>query len=96
MARPLTITLTAEQRRELEYARDHHKKPYVRERSAAILKIADGRSGRQVALDGLLKRRKPDTVYDWFHRYLTEGLAGLLIRSGRGCKPTFSPSVLKR
>jgi hypothetical protein len=94
MAEPLTITLTADQRRELEHVRDHHPKPYLRERAAAILKIADGDSGRQVALGGLLKRRKPDTVYGWIHRYQTEGLAGLLIRPGRGRKPAFSPSIL--
>jgi transposase len=93
MAQPLTIELTPEQRRELEYVRDHHKKPYVRERASAILKIAAGISGRQVALNGLLKRRDPDSVYTWFHRYKTEGLAGLMIKSGRGRKPAFSPSA---
>ena len=54
MPKPLTIELTPEQQQELEYARDHHEKPYVRERAAAILKIAAGMSGRQVALHGLL------------------------------------------
>ena len=93
MAKPLTIDLTGEQQRELEYARDHHKLAYVRERASAVLKIADGMSGRQVALRGLLKRRKTDTVYDWFHRYEAEGLAGLKIKSGRGRKPAFSPSA---
>jgi len=93
MAKPLTITLTLKQRRELEDARDHHQKPYVRERASAILKIADGMAGRQVALHGLLKRRKTDTVYDWFHRYLAEGPKGLIIKPGRGRKPAFSPSV---
>ena len=93
MAKPLTIDLTAEQRRELEYARDHHELAYVRERASAVLKIADGMSGRQVALAGLLKRRKTDTVYDWFHRYQAEGLAGLKIKSGRGRKPSFSPTT---
>lgn len=93
MAKPLTIELTPEQRRELEYTRDHHELAYVRERASAVLKIADGMSGRQVALAGLLKRRKTDTVYDWFHRYQAEGLAGLKIKSGRGRKPAFSPST---
>lgn len=93
MAKPLTIDLTPEQRRELEYTRDHHELAYVRERASAVLKIADGMSGRQVALAGLLKRRKTDTVYDWFHRYQAEGLAGLKIKSGRGRKPAFSPST---
>jgi transposase len=93
MAKPLVIELTVEQRQELEEKRDKHKKPYVRERAAAILKIADGMSGRSVALFGLLKQRDPDTVYGWFHRYNAEGLAGLQVRSGRGRKPAFSPSA---
>lgn len=93
MPKPLTILLTPEQRRELEYARDHHRLPYVRERCAAILKIADGMSGREVALHGLLRRRKADTVYAWFHRYARAGIEGLKIRAGRGRKPAFSPSL---
>ena len=91
MAKPLTIKLTLTQRRELEHARDHHRKPYLRERAAAILKIAEGMSARQVALGGLLKQRDPDSVYSWFHRYQAEGIAGLMIKSGRGRKPAFSP-----
>ena len=91
MAKPLIITLTAEQKRELEHARDSHQRPYVRERAAAILKITEGKSGRQVALRGLLKRRKPDTAYSWAHRYLSEGLKGLLVKLGRGRKPAFVP-----
>lgn len=96
MPKPLTIELTSEQRRELEYVRDHHEKAYVRERAAAILKISSGKSGREVALDGLLKRRDPDSVYGWFHRFEAEGLNGLLIRPGRGRKPAFSPSAPER
>ena len=95
MAKPLTIDLTPEQRRELEYTRDQHELAYVRERASAVLKIADGMLGRQVALAGLLKRRKTDTVYDWFHRYQAEGLDGLKIKSGRGRKPAFSPSACR-
>lgn len=93
MAEPLTLELTSEQQRELEYIRDHHEKAYIRERSAAILKIADGMSGRQVALHGLLRRRDPDSVYSWFHSYQAEGIAGLMIKPGRGRKPAFSPST---
>jgi transposase len=87
MAKPLTIHLTPEQERELQWARDHHRKPYVRERATAILKVAEGMSGRQVALYGLLRPRDPDTIYRWIHRYKAEGLEGLLIRPGRGRKP---------
>ena len=93
MPGPLKVDLTPAQRRELEYARDHHKKPHVRERASAILKIANGMSGRQVALYGLLKPRDPDSVYSWVHRYEAEGVAGLLIKPGRGRKPAFSPSA---
>lgn len=93
MATPLTIELSGEERRELEQARDHHALPYMREKAAAILKIANGQSGRAVALHGLLRHRRTDTVYQWVHRYRTEGLAGLLVRGGRGRKPAFSPSV---
>ena len=93
MAEPLTIELTSEQRRELEYVRDHHQKAYMRERAAAILKIANGMSGRQVALHGLLRERDPDSVYSWFRAYQAQGLAGWRIKSGRGRKPAFSPSA---
>lgn len=91
MARPYKVILTAEQRAELEQIRDHHPKPYVRERAAAILKVADGQSIRQVALDGLLKRREPETVKEWIVRYLTDGPKGLWVKPGRGRKPAFSP-----
>ena len=91
MAKPLTITLTGEQRRELEMARAYHERPYVRERASAILKIANGMTARQVALQGLLKPRDPDTVYAWVRRYRKEGIEGLLVKPGRGRKPTDSP-----
>lgn len=87
----IQLTLTAEQEAELIDVRDHDPRPYMRERAAALLKIASGISGRQVALNGLNKRRAPDTVYAWLHRYQTEGLAGLTVRPGRGRKPAFSP-----
>ncbi len=93
MARPLTLVLTGEQRRELELARANPERPYVRERAAAILKVADGMSARQVALRGLHKPRAPDTVYSWVRRYQEEGLGGLLIRPGRGRKPSGSARV---
>ena len=68
MPMPLVLELTPEQEQELEHMRDTHALPYVRERAAALLKIHGGRSGRDVALHGLLKPRLPDTVYDWFKR----------------------------
>jgi transposase len=96
MPRKLKIVLTEVQRRELERIRDHHERPYVRERAAAILKVAVGHSGRQVALHGLLRVRAEQTVYDWIHRYEAEGTPGLLVQKGRGRKPAFSPSAPER
>jgi transposase len=93
MPAALVVKLTPDQRAELVDVRDHHPKPYMRERCAAILKIADGMSGLQVARHGLLKPRCPEAIYAWVHRYLAEGLSGLLVRKGRGRKPAFSPSA---
>jgi transposase len=93
MPNPLRLELSNEQKRELEQARDKHPKAYIRERCAAILKIAAGQSAHQVALFGLYKKRAPDTVYMWLHRYQVEGLDGLFMREGRGRKAAFSPSL---
>ncbi len=95
MPQPLTLILKPDERQTLELMRDTDPHPYLRERAAALLKIADlGRpqTARQVALQGLLRRHQPDTVYGWIKRFRTEGLAGLHIKPGRGRKPAFSPS----
>jgi transposase len=73
-----TLDLTDPQRADLLYYRDHDPRPYVRERCAAILKIADGQSAHAVACHGLLKSRDPDTVYSWLNHYEETGLDGLL------------------
>ena len=49
MAKRRTLKLTEEQRKELEHLRDHDPRPYVRERCAALLKIADGKAPHWVA-----------------------------------------------
>jgi len=90
------LTLTDEGRNELEAIRDHHAKPYLRERAAGLLKIADGLSAHAVALSGLLQERDPDAVYGWLNSYEAEGVAGLEIKVGRGRKPAFSPSLSGR
>jgi len=78
MAQRRTLELTAEQQQTLEEGRDHHPRPLVRERCAALLKIARGKSAHWVAKQGLLKERDPDTVYSWLSCYEREGLAGIL------------------
>ena len=86
-----TISLTSEEKADLIEMRDHAKKPYLRERASAILQVSEGRSGRWVALHGLLRRRQPDTIYTWLNRYEAEGTAGLKIRSGRGRPAAYEP-----
>jgi hypothetical protein len=87
------VKLTDEQVSELTGIRDHHPLAYVRERAAAILKVAAGEPVRQVALAGLLKPRRAETVGEWINRYLAEGPSGLRVRKGRGRKPAFFPSA---
>jgi hypothetical protein len=87
--RPHTLELTEEARTALVRGRDRDPRPYFRERCAALLKIAAGQSPRQVALGGLGKRRKPDTVRGWLHAYWAGGLPALVQRprGHRGFSP---------
>jgi hypothetical protein len=73
-----TLTLSGPERQTLLDARARHPAPAVRERAAALLKIADGQRPHWVARHGLLQPRHPDTVYGWLNRYQTYGLAGIL------------------
>jgi hypothetical protein len=93
MPKRRTLELTKEQQSELRNCRDRHRLPYLRERAAALLFIADGIPKALVAREKLWRSRDPDTLYNWLDRYQEHGLAGLLIRQGRGRKPAFSPSL---
>ena len=74
-----TLTITSRRaRKRLEWHRDHDPKPYVRERCAAILKIAEGLAPHAVARVGLLKLRDPDTIYAWLTAYEEDGCEGLV------------------
>ena len=81
-----TLTLTEDQRHELLELRDHDDRPYVRERSAAILKIAEGQTPHRVARQGLLKPRDPDTLYSWLDRYQDAGAPGLIAHPQGGSR----------
>jgi len=72
-----TLALSDHERAELLYHRDHDPQPYVRERCAALVKIADGQAPHAVANAGLLRPRDPDTVYAWLDYYQQEGLPGV-------------------
>lgn len=91
MPKHRTLTLSQQQRQELTQQRDHAKEAYLRERCAAVLKVADGAKASHVAGFLLLKPHKPDTIYDWLDRYEQQGIEGLKIQEGRGRKPAFSP-----
>lgn len=93
MANQFHLTLTAAQQAELIHLRDHAPSAYLRERAAAILKVGAGAAIQTVAARGLLRPRQPETVRAWITRYLSGGLGGLRVRSGRGRKPAFSPGV---
>ncbi len=77
MAGRRKLKLSQDQEQQLKELRDQTKQEYVRERCAALLKIAQGKSPHWVAGQGLLKPRDPDTVYGWLNIYESEGLAGL-------------------
>jgi hypothetical protein len=77
------LTLSESQRAELEQIMRRDSRPYMRERASALLQIADGQSGRWVAQHGLLRRRKPDTVYAWLNAYEQGGSAALVQRPRR-------------
>ena len=79
-----SLTLAEDQLQQLRGHRDHDPRPYVRERCAALLKVAEGCSPRAVARHGLLRPRDPDTVYTWLDRFQAEGLPGLLAHQHGG------------
>ena len=65
MPKLLTVCLTPEQQEQLEHVRYTDERPYMRERAAAILKVAEGTSGRQVVLMSSKNEK-------WFSRTVCE------------------------
>jgi hypothetical protein len=86
------LKLSVAERAALVALRDHAPKPYLRERAAAVLKVADGQPVEAVARAGLLRRWDRHALYSWLDRFEAQGVAGLHIRPGRGRKPAFFPS----
>ncbi|GHO56289.1 hypothetical protein KSB_53110 [Ktedonobacter robiniae] len=78
------VTFNKPERVALEEAVHHHPLPHVRERCAALLKIAQGHSPHWVAKHGLLRPRDPDSVYQWLQWYQNEGLMGLVVHRHGG------------
>src|SRR5687768_7285588 len=94
MPKRITMTLSEAEVSALERMRDEHPKAYLRERAAALLKVAKGATVKQVAEQGLLQRHEPETVSEWIRRYQAHGIEGLKMKAGRGRKPAFFPSEL--
>src|SRR6476620_4692402 len=92
MPKYIVVELSESQEAELEKTRHQHPKAYMRERAAAVLKVAKGETVSVVAEKGLLTRHEPETVHQWIKKYLAQGLKGWDIRNGRGRKAAFSPS----
>ena len=90
------VQWTSEQQEQLEKACRHHPKPHVREKCSALLKLAQGQTAQTIAEEALLTRHAQDTLTDWVKRFQQQGLEGLQVRSGRGRKPAFSPSLARQ
>ena len=93
MPKRLIPALSQVQLAELEDLQKHSPKPYLRERASAILKLAGKHTVTDIAGHGLLQKRHRETVSTWLHRYERHGVKGLVIKNGRGRKPSFSPSA---
>ena len=91
MPKRIRVSLNEVQMQELETMRHTAAKPYLRERAAAVLKVAEGETVTAVAEKGLLIRHEPETVHGWIKDYLKDGLAAWAIGTGRGRKASFSP-----
>lgn len=83
-----SLKLSVPERQELERMRDHDPRAYLRERAAALLKIADGMAPSLVARQGLLKVRHQETVFVWLNEYE----ATRQVRPRPATRRTFSPT----
>ena len=78
------ITLTADEQSTLSAGRHHHRQHQFRDRCHGLLLSADGQS--VAAIMAVLQGSRP-TVYTWFKRWETGGLAGLANAAGQGRRP---------
>jgi transposase len=83
----LRVHWTEVQRAELEVLRDRGQPAYLRERAAALLKVAGGNSATQVARQLLLRPHNPYIVRQWVRSYQQEGVQGLRHKPRGGGRP---------
>ena len=78
------ITLTADERSTLSAGRQYHGQYQFRDRCHGLLLSADGHD--VAAIMAVLQVSRP-TVYTWFNRWESGGLAGLANAAGQGRRP---------
>jgi transposase len=89
MTRVNTPILTASDCQKLEHLYKTSPKHVIRKNCHAILLKADGRTSKDI---GCIVGMSHVSINSWLHRYKTEGLSGLMIKSGRGRKPILDKS----
>ena len=87
MGRFLKITLDEQQRAALEQGYRKGKAHSFRQHCQIVLLKAQGLKSQEIAA---LLGCHPNSVNDWLHRYLAEGIKGLQIKPGRGRKTILS------
>lgn len=80
--------LSQEQLAELESGYKYGENNVFRSHCQAILLSHQGYTVQE--LMQIFNCRK-NTIYDWFNRYESQGIAGLRIKPGRGRKPKTTP-----
>lgn len=84
MGRVNTPILNESERTELETLFKKSDNHSLRKRCQTILLKADGRFSKDVAK---IVGMSHVSVNSWLSRYKSEGIPGLIIKPGRGCKP---------
>lgn len=83
------VELNSEARQALEHCYRSNDSSAVRKRAQIILLKAKGRVAEDISE---IVSCSPATVHNWVVRYLTDGIAGLDTRAGRGRKGIFEPA----
>jgi transposase len=84
MPKTLTFHLTEDELQKIAAAIKHDKRPGVRQRAMGLRLLHEGQSPKKVA--EFMSVSQP-TVYDWHHRWQTNGLEGLANRPKSGRPP---------
>ncbi len=84
MGKIRTVTLTTQQRAELEDGHRNGPSHAFRKRCQLVLLKSEKRASKQV---GQILGLTQLTVNNWLNRYEQEGINGLKTRPGRGAKP---------